>query len=136
MLISDESFANVANEERSSWRLIQPLDHSETLDDTDWRDLRKAYDALVDNNTAMKANLQADRPQQWLTPFGGFGKPDTADLKKQLLEYPYVQNLCRPALRRPRPTPPPSAGSPPRGRRVPACREGPGVHPQTSPRRS
>jgi hypothetical protein len=96
-----DSFIPIANEERSGWRTLQALDHADTLDAADWRDLRKAYDAVVDNNVSMKANLRTDLDGQWLTPFKAFpiSKSDTASLSKELHSLPYVQKLCRPALK-------------------------------------
>src|SRR4051794_1037498 len=62
-------FAPTAEEERSGWRVLQALDHPATLDTSDWHDLRKAYDAVVDNNVTMKANLGTNGDGPWLTPF-------------------------------------------------------------------
>jgi len=92
-------FEQAASDERSGWRALQALDHPATLDADDWRDLRKAYDGVVDNNVSMKANLGADGEGQWLTPFKPFPKPDTAALAGALRTLPYVQKLCRPVLR-------------------------------------
>ena len=97
---SYDTFVPVANEERSGWRVLQALDHSDTLDATDWHDLRKAYDAVVDNNVSMKANLRSDADGGWLTPFKSFPKPDLVRLRHELGTLPYVQKLCRPALKR------------------------------------
>jgi hypothetical protein len=94
-----DTFVLIANEERSGWRALQALDRSSTLDATDWRDLRKAYDAVVDNNVTMKANLRSDQQGQWLTPFKLFRKPDLAGYAKGLRSLPYVQKLCRPLLK-------------------------------------
>jgi hypothetical protein len=93
-----DTFVPIADEERSSWRVLQALDHAATLDASDWRDLRKAYDAAVDNNISMKANLGRDREGQWLTPFKPLAKADIAGLAEALRSLPYVQKLCRPAL--------------------------------------
>ncbi len=96
---SYDVFIPVANEERSSWRSLQALNHAASLDQADWRDLRKAFDAVTDNNITMKANLQRDRGGQWLTPFAVFPKLDSARLMQAVHIYPYVQQLCRPAIR-------------------------------------
>lgn len=95
---SYDTFMPVAEEERSGWRSLQALDHADTLDGADWRDLRKAYDAVADNNISMKANLRSEQEGQWLTAFAAFPQPDRASLVKALRSLPYVQNLCRPAL--------------------------------------
>jgi hypothetical protein len=94
-----DTFLLTAQEERSGWRVLQAIDHSATLDAADWRDLRKAYDAVSDNNVTMKADLRSDREGQWLTPFKLFPKPNTAALAGALSSLPYVQKLCRPALK-------------------------------------
>jgi hypothetical protein len=99
---SYDTFIPIAFEERSGWRALQALDHVATLDATDWRDLRKAYDAVVDNNVSMEANLRSEQDGQWLAPFKPFPKPDLARYAKLLRSLPYVQKLCRPALK-PRP---------------------------------
>jgi hypothetical protein len=93
-----DTFVPIADEERSGWRVLQALDHATTLDGADWRDLRKAYDAVADNNVSMKANLQSDGDGQWLTPFKAFPKPDSPALAEALRSLPYVQKLCRAAL--------------------------------------
>ena len=95
---SYDTFIPVAQEERTGWRSLQALDHAATLDHTDWRDLRKAYDDVVDNNVTMKANLHV-RENGWLTPFAAFPKPDRPGLVRALRSLPFVQKLCRPALR-------------------------------------
>jgi hypothetical protein len=46
----------------------------------------------------MKANLHTN-DNGWLTPFASFPKPDKAGLVTALRSLPYVQKLCRPALR-------------------------------------
>lgn len=95
---SYDTFLPVAAEERAGWRALQGLDRAATLTDADWRELRKAYDGVVDNNASMKANLKSERDGQWLTAFAAFPQPDTAALRDDLRSLPYVQNLCRPAL--------------------------------------
>jgi hypothetical protein len=92
-------FAPTAAEERSGWRVLQGLDHPATLDAEDWRDLRKAFDAVVDNNVTMKANLGTDGNGPWLAPFNVFAKPDVKAIAEALRALPYVQELCRPALK-------------------------------------
>ena len=96
---SYDIYMSVAAEERVSWRALQSLDRAQTLDDADWRELHKAYDGAVDNNATMKANMKSERDGQWLTAFAAFPKPDTAALRGDLRSLPYVQNLCRRALR-------------------------------------
>jgi hypothetical protein len=98
-----DTFYPTAEEERSGWRVLQALNHPETLDGADWRDLRKAYDAVVDNNVSMKANLRSETPGQWLTPFKPFPAPDRSEYAKELRTLPYVQKLCRPVLASGRP---------------------------------
>lgn len=93
-----DTFVPIAGEERSEWRVLQALDHPATLDSADWRDLRKAYDSVTDNNISMKTNLRSDMDGQWLTPFVHFPKPDRAELAQELKSLPYVQKLCRPAI--------------------------------------
>ena len=98
---SYDIFAPTAEEERSGWRVLQALDHPGTLDAADWRDLRKAYDGIVDNNVSLKTNLRSDTDGQWLTPFKPFGRPRTASLRAlahSVHSLPYVQQLCRPIL--------------------------------------
>jgi hypothetical protein len=97
---SYDIYLSVAAEERAGWRALQSLDRAASLEDADWRELRKAYDGVVDNNATMKANMKSERDGQWLTAFALFPKPDTAALRENLLSLPYVRNLCRPALRR------------------------------------
>jgi hypothetical protein len=97
---SFDIFTPIANEERAGWRMLQLLDNPNTLDTVDWRDLRRAYNDVVDNNTSMKANLKAERSGQWLTTFARFPKPDIATLTGQVNGLPYVEKLCRPAVRR------------------------------------
>ena len=96
---SYDTFIPVAAEERAGWRALQALDRAASLDQADWRELRKAYDGVVDNNVSMKANLRSDRDGQWLTAFAAFPQPDKASLREALRGLPYVQKLCRPALR-------------------------------------
>ena len=79
--------------------MLQGLDHPATLGAEDWRDLRKAFDAVVDNNVTMKANLGADGNGPWLAPFNVFPKPDMKPVAEALRGLPYVQQLCRPALK-------------------------------------
>lgn len=83
----------------AGWRALQGLDRAETLEEADWRELRKSYDGVVDNNSSMKANLKSDQDGQWLTAYAAFPKPDTGALRDALRSLPYVQKLCRPALR-------------------------------------
>ena len=92
-----DAFAPVAAEERTSWRMIELLDDSEALDTTDWRDLRRAYRDAVDTNRALKGNLAFDTPDEWLTPFAKF-RPLPEN--KAALAIPWVQDLCRPAVKR------------------------------------
>ena len=87
-----------AQEERAGWRKLQALDHAASLEAADWRDLRQAYDGIVDNNVTMKANLKTGNGS-WLTPFAAFPQADRADLLNRLQSLPYVQKLCRPAMR-------------------------------------
>jgi hypothetical protein len=96
---SYDIFIPLAAEERSGWRALQGLDRAASLDQADWRELRKAYDGVVDNNASMKANLKSDLEGQWLTAFAAFPEPDRASLMQALRSLPYVQKLCRPALR-------------------------------------
>jgi hypothetical protein len=94
---SYDAFVPVANEERASWRTLELLDEPEALDETDWRDLRRAFRDAVDTNRTMKGNLAFDRPDQWLTPFAKFGPlPEN----KEALLIPWVRDLCRPAVKR------------------------------------
>jgi hypothetical protein len=94
---SYDLFRTTADEERSGWRSLQGINHAATLDAEDWRDLRKAYDAVVDNNVSMQANLGTGNGD-WLMPFAPFPKPDRASYVKALRTLPYVQQLCRPLL--------------------------------------
>lgn len=98
---SYDTFLPVAAEERAGWRALQALDRAASLDEADWRELRKAYDGVVDNNISMKANLRSDLDGQWLTAFAAFPPPDPAELRDALRSLPYVQKLCRPMLRQP-----------------------------------
>jgi hypothetical protein len=92
-----QTFAPTADEERVSWRELEALNDPEALDSTDWRELRKAYRDAVDSNHIMKAELVFGEPGQWLTPFERFRRmPET----KEALTIPWVQQLCRPAVRR------------------------------------
>ena len=95
---SYDTFVPVADEERSGWRALQGLDRAASLDPADWRELRKAYDGVVDNNASMKTNLRSDLDGSWLTPFAAFPEPDRRKLMQALRSLPYVQKLCRPAL--------------------------------------
>ena len=97
---SYDIFGMVAAEERAAWRALQSLDRAETLQEADWRELRQAYDGVVDNNASMKANLKSEREGQWLTAFAAFPGPNMAELRDDLRSLPYVQKLCRPVLRR------------------------------------
>ena len=96
---SFDTFAPVAAEERASWRSLQALDHPATLDQSDWRELRRAFDAVRDNNATMKANLRSDGLPHWLTAYAAFKKPDIAALTRQVNGYPNVKQLCEPALK-------------------------------------
>ena len=98
---SYDIFVMVADEERAGWRALQAFDRTASLEQADWRELRKAYDGVVDNNSSMKANLRSDRDGQWLTAFAAFPPPDKAALLEALRSLPYVQKLCRPVLRQP-----------------------------------
>jgi len=94
---SYDAFVPIAGEERASWRTLELLDEPDVLDETDWRDLRRAFRDAVDTNRTMKGNLAFDRPDQWLTPFAKFGPlPEN----KQTLLIPWVRDLCRPAVKR------------------------------------
>ena len=93
------TFLPVSVEERAGWRTLQSLDRAQTLDEADWREMRKAFDGVVDNNASMKANLKSESDGDWLTPFVAFPKPDTRALRQSFRALPYVQHLCRPALR-------------------------------------
>jgi hypothetical protein len=95
---SYDTFMPTAQEERAGWRKLQALDHAASLVAADWRDLRQAYDGIVDNNVTMKANLKTGNGS-WLSPFAAFPQADRADLASRLRSLPYVQKLCRPALR-------------------------------------
>jgi hypothetical protein len=94
-----EIFTTTAQEERAGWRKLQALDHADSLEAADWRDLRQAYDGIVDNNVTMEANLKAGKGS-WLVPYDTFPQPDRADLVRRLKSLPYVQKLCRPAMLR------------------------------------
>jgi hypothetical protein len=97
---SYDTFLPSANEERASWRSLQALNHASMLSDTEWRDLRKAYDAAVDSNVTMKFNLVIGKEGQWLTPFARFPR---WEINRAALELPSVSELCSPL--------PPSQGS-------------------------
>ena len=94
---SYEAFIPVAEEERTSWRELEALNEPARLDDTDWRDLRKAYRDAVDTNHVMKSNLVIGTPGQWLTAFREF---PPFPKNKETLSLPWVQELCRPAVKR------------------------------------
>ncbi len=73
----------------------------ENASSADWRNLRKAFDGIVDNNVSLKTNLRSDTEGQWLTPFKPFPRPRTASLRAlahTVHSLPYVQQLCRPIL--------------------------------------
>ena len=90
-------FERAAFEERATWRTLDMLNDPESLDETDWRDVRRAYQNALDSNRAFKANLVFGTSGQWLTPFAHFGRfPDN----KAALTIPMVQDLCRPAVKR------------------------------------
>ncbi len=89
------TFAPVAQEERDSWKALQPLNHPAVLDDEDWRALRKAYSDAVDSNMVMKTNLKIDGPGQWLEPFTSFPNP-TSPVDVQA--FPQVKLLCAAAV--------------------------------------
>jgi hypothetical protein len=93
------TFVPVSLEERAGWRTLQSLDRAPTLDEADWREMRQAFDGVVDNNASMTANLKSESDGDWLTPFVAFPSPDTTALRQSFRALPYVQNLCRPALR-------------------------------------
>jgi hypothetical protein len=92
-----EAFAPVADEERTSWRELEALNDAGGLDQTDWRDLRKAYRDAVDSNHVMKSNLVIGTPGQWLTVFREF---PPLPKNEETLSIPWVQELCRPAVKR------------------------------------
>jgi hypothetical protein len=92
-----DAFAPAASEERASWRTLELLDEPESLDEMDWRDLRRGYRDAVDTNRTLKSNLAFDRPDQWLTAFARFGPlPEN----KEAMAIPWVADLCRPAVKR------------------------------------
>ena len=93
-----DTFAPSAQEERSSWRTLQALNHPKTLSDAEWRELRKAYDAAVDSNVSMKYNLAMKSEGQWLFPFTKFPK---WPINREALTLPSVTDLCSPAFRSP-----------------------------------
>ena len=93
---SYDTFAPSAEEERSSWRVLQALNNPASLDAMDWRELRGAYRNAVDSNRIMASNLAFGRPGTWLTPFAKVPRqPDN----REALTLPFVQELCRPAVR-------------------------------------
>ncbi len=92
---SYDTFAPTADEERTSWRILQALNQPERLDATDWRELRKAYRDAVDTNRVMKFNLVFGTPGQWLTAFAKFPR---FPKNEEALTIPFVQQLCRPAV--------------------------------------
>ena len=93
---SYDTFATSVDEERTSWRVLQALNEPDNLDEADWRELRRAYREAVESNRIMKIGLVADRPGVWLTAFAKFPRlPDNKDA----LAHPFVQDLCRPAVR-------------------------------------
>lgn len=94
---SYDTFATSMDEERASWRVLQALNEPGTLDDADWRELRRAYRDASESNRIMKIGLVADRPGVWLTAFSKF--PNRQD-NKDALAHPFVQELCRPAVRK------------------------------------
>ena len=92
---SYDIFAPSAQEERASWRGLKALDDPAALDETDWRELRKAYRDAIDTNKVMKAQLVVGAAGQWLTPFAKFPhKPN-----QLALTMPMVVELCRPAVK-------------------------------------
>jgi hypothetical protein len=94
---SYEAFIPSATEERNSWRELQALNDTAALDQTDWRELRKAYRDAVDSNHIMKTNLVFGTPGLWLTVFRQFPRmPEN----KEVLTIPWVEQLCRPAVRK------------------------------------
>jgi hypothetical protein len=93
---------NVA-EERASWRALQSLNHPASLSDTDWSELRKAYDAAVDSNVTLKFNLVIGGDGEWLTPFKKFSRWPSS---KGLTQLPSVKELCSPSLSGQTETPP------------------------------
>ena len=95
--VTYDTFAPMAQEERASWRTLQLLDDPSVLDDTDWRDLRRAYRQALDSNRTMKADLVFGTPGQWLTPFEHFARmPEN----KAAFTIPAVRDLCREAVNR------------------------------------
>ena len=92
-----DAFAPTAYEERATWRTLELLDDPADLDEADWRDLRRAYRDAIDTNRTLKDNLAFDRPDQWLTAFAKFGPPPE---NKDALTVPWVQDLCRQAVKR------------------------------------
>lgn len=96
-----DAFAPIADEERSAWRTLQSLDRAATFDKDDWREVRRAFDSATDANSVMKTNLHARTSGQWLSPFRNIPvtREDMAGLARQVRSLPYVQKLCRPALK-------------------------------------
>ena len=93
--VYQRTFAPVAQEERDSWRALQPLNHPEVLGDEDWRALRKAYSDALDSNMVLKSNLKNDGPGQWLKPFTFFPNPSSP---VDVTAYPQVKLLCADAV--------------------------------------
>ena len=87
-------FEKTAGEERDSWRLLQALNHPGSLSDSDWRDLRKAYDGALDSNATLKTNLVMSE-EQWLSAFKSFPR---WPLNRATMKLPSVVDLCSPAL--------------------------------------
>ena len=92
-----DTFAVSGREERDTWRSLKALNHAAILSPADWAALRKNYDGAIDNNTVMKANLNARNDNSWLT---GFAKFPRWPIDRTSLGLPYEVELCAPMLAR------------------------------------
>lgn len=94
---SYDTFVPISTEERVNWRTLQALNHADTLQPADWIELRKAYDAAVDDNVVMKANLRSGVDADWLSAFARFPHPP---IDRRATYLPYEVQLCAPAVTR------------------------------------
>ena len=90
-----QQFQRVAWEERDAWRDLNSLNHAASLDSVGWQRVIDAYQNALDSDQVMRANLDADYKDGWLSSFSVFPpmQPNKAELS-----YPLTQALCKPAV--------------------------------------
>ena len=90
-----DEFQRAVWEERDSWRVLNRLDHAESLDGRGWNEIVAAYQDALDSNRVMRTNLVPNYKDGWLSSFNSF---PPVPVNRDELTYPLTRDLCKAAV--------------------------------------